>query len=72
MDTGRHLQPGGKGKSRVTFSEDTAPPHITNPVEPGSEPDGGAQALPGTKSQLALLLEKDRRRGNGHGKGEKH
>jgi len=72
MDTGRHLQPGGRGKARVTFSEDTAPPQITNPVESGSELDGGAQALPRTKSQLTLLLEKDRRRGNGNGKGEKH
>lgn len=72
MDTGRHLQPGGRGKARVTFSEDTAPPHITNPIESGSETDRGAQVLPRTKSQLALLLEKDRRRGNGNGKGEKH
>jgi len=72
MDTGRHLQPGGRGKARVTFTKDTAPPQITNPVESGSEPDGGAQALPRTKSQLTLLLEKDRRRGNGNGKGEKH
>lgn len=72
MDTGRHLQPGGRGKARVTFTKDTAPPQITNPVESGSEPDGGAQALPRTKSQLTLLLEKDRRRGNGNGKGENH
>lgn len=72
MDTGRHLQSGGRGKARVTFSEDTAPPHITNPVGSNSEPDRGAQGLPRTKSQLTLLLEKDRRRGNGNGRGGKH
>jgi len=71
MDTGRHLQPGGRGKARVTFSEDTAPPQITKPVESGNETDGRAQVLPRTKSQLTLLLEKDRCRGNGNGNEEK-
>ena len=58
----------------MTFTEGSKPPGpagpAESPAETGEEEGGEGQVLPRTKSQLTLLLEKDRRAG-GSGSGRK-
>lgn len=69
-------QLAGRGRGKVTFTEGSKPPGPAGPAETGEDggEDGEGQVLPRTKSQLTLLLEKDRRAGgsgSGNGLGRK-
>ena len=72
VGSGHQMQPAGRAQARVTFSDEVAASNLQKPADSNVESDEGAQALPRTKSQLTLLLEKDRGRASGNEKGEKH
>ena len=62
MESSRPAQPAGRGRGKVTFTEGSKPPGPAGPdIDVGDDLD--VSVLPRTKSQLTMLLEKDRRAG---------
>ena len=66
MESSRPAQTAGRGRGKVTFTEGSKPPGPAGPdIDAGDNLD--LSALPRTKSQLTMLLEKDRRAGGRSG-----
>ncbi|KAL8792990.1 MAG: hypothetical protein Q9195_004394 [Heterodermia aff. obscurata] len=62
LESSRPAQPAVKGRGKVTFTEGSKPPGPAGPdADVGDELD--VSVLPRTKSQLTMLLERDRRAG---------
>ncbi|CAF9919741.1 MAG: hypothetical protein HETSPECPRED_004094 [Heterodermia speciosa] len=63
MESSRPAQPAGRGRGKVTFTEGSKPPGPAGPSDADVGDDVDVSVLPRTKSQLTMLLEKDRRAG---------
>ena len=63
MESSRPAQPAGRGRGKVTFTEGSKPPGPAGPSDADVGDDLDVSVLPRTKSQLTMLLEKDRRAG---------
>ena len=72
MGSGHQAQPAVRVKNTVTFSDEVPPLTNSDLADPNVEHEGVAQALPRTRSQLTMLLEKNRRHTGGDRKGNKH
>ena len=72
MESGHQAQPAARVKNRVTFSDEVPPLPNSDPADANVEHEELAQALPRTRSQLAMLLEKNRRHTGGDRKGDRH
>ena len=72
MESRHQAQPAVRVKNRVTFSDEVPPLTNSDPADSNVEHEGVAQALPRTRSQLTMLLEKNRRHTGGDRKGDKH
>lgn len=72
MGSSQQTQPAGRVRKGVTFSDEVTTLEQTAPTQLADVPGEEAQALPRTRSQLTMLLERDRLRAGGNGKGEKH
>ena len=63
LESSRSAQPAGRGRGKVTFTEGSKPPGPAGPDVGVGDHDPDSSVLPRTKSQLTMLLEKDRRAG---------
>ena len=63
LESSRPAQLAGRGRGKVTFTEGSKPPGPAGPDVDVGDDDLDMSVLPRTKSQLTMLLEKDRRAG---------